>query len=83
MISDRLAALLRKVLKLETFEFQDETSAFHVPGWDSLRHIEVLSAVEREYAIRLRALEALRLKSVGDLQILIDKKTGGGSPESP
>ena len=75
MISDRLASTLRQVLELDSFEFQDDTKAFQVPGWDSLRHVEVLAAVESEYGIRFRALEVLKLKSIGDLQSLVDRKT--------
>ena len=45
MISERLATVLRRVLKLDEFEFRDDTQAFQVPGWDSLRHIELLTAV--------------------------------------
>ena len=75
MISERLATVLRRVLKLDEFEFRDDTQAFQVPGWDSLRHIELLTAVEEEYGIRFRALETLKLKNVGDLQTLVEKKT--------
>lgn len=76
MISDRLAGLLRGLLELPAdFDFADATKAYEVPGWDSLKHAEVLVSVEQEYGIRFKALEAIRLKSVGDLQVLIDKKT--------
>jgi acyl carrier protein len=74
MISTRLAELLRRELKLDAFEFTDDTKAFEVPGWDSLRHVELLSAIEREFGIRFKSLEVLKLQSVGDLQTLIDKK---------
>lgn len=75
-ITTRLAELLRRELKLADFEFTDDTKAFQVPGWDSLRHIELIAAVEREYGVRFRALEVLGLKSLGDLQALIDRKQG-------
>lgn len=77
MISERLAMLLRRELHLDSFDFVDNTKAYDVPGWDSLKHVEILSAVEEEYGIRFRAVEVLRLKSIGDLQTLIDSRTGG------
>ncbi|HVD61362.1 MAG TPA: acyl carrier protein [Gemmatimonadaceae bacterium] len=76
MISDRLANLLRRELNLGTFDFTDSTKAYDVPGWDSLKHVEILAAVEQEYGVRFRAVEILRLKSIGDLQALIDSRTG-------
>lgn len=82
MISDRLATLLRRVLTLDQFDFRDDTKAFQVPGWDSLRHVQILTTIEEEYGIRFRTLEVLRLKSVGDLQVLIDQKTDRGRPDT-
>ena len=77
MISERLATLLRRELTLPGFEFNRETKAYNVPGWDSLKHVELLAAIESEFGIRIRALEALKLESVGDLQALIDRKAPG------
>lgn len=74
MITERLTSTILKVLNLKTFEFKDDTKAFEVPGWDSLSHMQIIAAVEQEYGIRLRNLEIIKLKSVGDLQILIDSK---------
>ncbi len=75
MISARLASLLRRELGLDAFEFHDDTKAFEVPGWDSLRHVALLTTIEEEYGVRFRSLEVLKLKSVGELQALIDRKT--------
>ena len=74
MISERLKAVIFRTLDLDDFDLQDATMASQVPGWDSLTHVKVLTAVESAYAIRFKTLEVLRLKSVGDLQTLIDRK---------
>jgi acyl carrier protein len=74
VISDRLKAELLRVLALEDFDFEDTTLASSVPGWDSLKHIEVIAAIEKAYAIRFKTLEVLRLKNIGDLQRLVDAK---------
>jgi acyl carrier protein len=76
MISPRLHRTILDVLRLESFPLDDATTAAEVPGWDSLAHVAVLAAVEREYAIRFRSMEVLRLRNVGDLQALVDRKTG-------
>lgn len=77
MISERLSSLLKRELDLDAFDFEDETKAFDVPGWDSLRHVELLATIEKEYEIRLRGLEVMRLKSIGELDALIARKLGG------
>lgn len=76
MISPELNALVCRELGLATCELTDETKAWEVPGWDSLSHIRILTAVETQYGFRIRGLEAMSLKQVGDLQRLIDRKTG-------
>lgn len=80
MISDRLGRVILGELGLEAYPLEDETLANTVPGWDSLAHVRVLTAVEKEFGVRFRTLEVLRLKNVGDLQRLVDQKTGGASP---
>lgn len=74
MISDRLKGVILGVLHLDDFNLQDETTAAEVPGWDSLTHVAILAAVEKEYGIRFRSLEVLRLANVGALQALVNRK---------
>jgi len=74
MISERLKAAILKELKLDDYEFTDETAASQVPGWDSLNHINVILAVEKEYKIRFKNIEILRLRNIGELQDLINSK---------
>jgi len=74
MISEELKNVILSALKLDDFNFSDETIAPQVPGWDSLTHVNVILAVEKHYNIRLKNLEILRLKNVGDLQKVVDVK---------
>lgn len=80
MISDRLKKVVLTVLKLKDFDCSDETCAYQVPGWDSLNHVIILAAVEREYAVRFKTLEVLRLKNLGDLQDLVNSKIVDKNP---
>lgn len=74
MLSERLKDVILKELKLDEFQFSDSTTADQVPGWDSLNHINVILAVEKEYNIRFKNIEILRLRNLGELQTLIDSK---------
>jgi len=76
MVSDELKTVILNVLKLDDWEIGDTTLAAEVPGWDSLSHINVVSAVERHFGVRFKNVEVLRLKNVGDLQRLVDSKLG-------
>jgi acyl carrier protein len=76
MVSDELKSVILNVLKLEDWEITDTTLAAEVPGWDSLSHVNVVSAVEKHFGVRFKNVEVLRLSNVGDLQRLVNSKLG-------
>ncbi|MCL4752387.1 MAG: acyl carrier protein [Myxococcales bacterium] len=76
MISQELKAVILRELSLDDFPLDDTTVASTVPGWDSLSHVRVISAVEEAFKVRFKALEVMKLKNVGELQALVDKKRG-------
>ncbi len=79
MISDKLKAAILRELKLSDFPLADTTTAPEVPGWDSLAHVRILACIEADFGIQFRGLEVLRLRTVGDLQKLVDKKCAAKS----
>lgn len=74
MISDKLKKAILTELKLDDFNIEDATMANQIPGWDSLNHINVITAIEKDYGLRFKAIEVLKCKNIGDLQKLIDSK---------
>lgn len=75
MISEKLINVIKKELKLnDGFELKPEMTANQVPGWDSLNHINIIVAIEKEFAVRFKGLEILKAKNIGDLQRLINSK---------
>lgn len=74
MISERLIDVIKKELKLGTFDFHPETTADQVPGWDSLSHINIIFSIETEFGVKFKGIEILKVKNLGDLQRLLDSK---------
>jgi acyl carrier protein len=74
MITPDLKHAILDVLKLEEWDIRDETRADQIPGWDSLSHVSVISAIEQRFQVRFKGREVLKLKSIGDLQRLLDSK---------
>lgn len=74
MIEERLKATILAALGLDDYPLTEKTIAPDVPGWDSLSHVIVLTAVEKEYQVRFRANEAMNLANVGALQALVRRK---------
>lgn len=80
MVDPRIVEVIRRVTDNHDLQVDEETQAFMVPGWDSLKHIEILLAIQDEYAIRIGPREILRLKNVGDLQELLHAKLVNQAP---
>jgi len=76
MISQELKKVILTQLDLDDFDLQDDTVAPQVPGWDSLNHVNIILAVEKHFNVKFKSYEVLRLKNVGDLQNLVNLKTG-------
>lgn len=74
MISDKLKKVILDTLKIDDFVLTPEMTADQVPGWDSLSHLNVITAVEKEFGIRFKTLELLKLKNIGELQQIINQK---------
>ena len=76
MISDRLKQIICDTLELnvDDIQIEDTTLASEVPGWDSLNHINVITAIEADYNVKFKGIEVLKLKNIGDLQKLVNSK---------
>lgn len=77
MVSAKLKKVILAELDLEDWDIADDTVASAVPGWDSLSHVRIISAVEDAFNVRFRTSEIVRLRNVGQLQALLDGKAGG------
>lgn len=58
-------------LLLDPTDLSPETTAGDVPEWDSLMHISILVAVEKEFNVRFRVGEVEKTKNVGEFADLI------------
>jgi acyl carrier protein len=53
---------------------RDDLTAADVEGWDSLSHINLIVAVEKEFKIKLTTADIRALTTVGDFIALIARK---------
>jgi acyl carrier protein len=70
----RLDAIFQDIFDDPSLEVSDGMIASDVEGWDSLSHINLIVAVEKEFKIRLTTAEVRGLNNVGDLTALILNK---------
>jgi len=72
-LKERLNKVFRDVFDDDSIEVVDAMTAKDIPEWDSLMHVILVVAVEKEFKIRLNAAEVGQLKNVGEMLNLIEK----------
>ncbi len=73
-MNDKINEIFRKVFNNPTLEINETTTANDVDGWDSISHLSMISAVEKEFDIKFKLKDLMKLKNVGDLQNIINFK---------
>jgi len=74
-----LTEVFQDVFMRDDLTATPELSAKDVPGWDSLKQIEIVIAVQEAFGIKLTTREVDRLTCVGDLADAVARKTGSES----
>jgi acyl carrier protein len=73
-ILGKLQLIFRDVFDDSRLAIGPESNAETVEGWDSLAHINLVSAIEQEFAVRFALGELETLKNVGEMIDLIQSK---------
>jgi acyl carrier protein len=66
-IVKQVTDIFRDVLDNENIVLTDETTAGDIAEWDSLNHIHLVVAVEKQFGIRFPVGEMQRWKNVGQM----------------
>lgn len=73
-ILTKVTEIFREVLDNEDITLADTTTANDIEEWDSLSHIQLIVAIEKEFKIKFTSAEILSWKNVGELVDNINKK---------
>lgn len=66
-VLDRVQEIFRDVLDDDEIVLTDQTTADDVDDWDSLSHIQLVVAVEKEFDIKFSSKEILSWKNIGEM----------------
>ena len=67
----QLYNIIGKVLNVDIGLLNEESNAQNTPRWDSMRHIEVIFAVESAFHVRFTMPEIANLRKLGDIRRLL------------
>ena len=67
LIRTRLNGVFQDVFDDDDLQITEDTSAADIDEWDSLMHVTLIVATEKEFKIKLNAAAIGNLKNVGEL----------------
>jgi acyl carrier protein len=74
VIAERLTQTFRTTFGKNDIQLTRDTTANDIKEWDSLMHINLIVAVEKEFRVRFSTLEVMSLNTVGDLADMVARK---------
>jgi acyl carrier protein len=69
-----LTSVFREVFDDDELVLTPDLTANDVDGWDSLAHIRLILSVQKKFGVKFSPVEMNRLKNVGDLIDLTQRK---------
>ncbi len=67
--------LIKEVLFIEEgIELTDETGPDDIEAWDSLGHVNIITAVEDEFEIEISPEEIGEIQTIGDIKKMLAQK---------
>ncbi len=66
-IYERLNEVFQDVFGDDEITVHNDTTAADIDGWDSLRHITLLAAIEDEFDIEFSMGATVKMKNVGEM----------------
>ena len=73
-IFERLDRVFQDVFDDDTIHVTPKTTADDIEDWDSLEHITLISAVEREFRMKFKMGEISSMKNVGEMVDIIKSR---------
>jgi acyl carrier protein len=73
-IHEKLAGVFRDVFNNPALDISDTTTASDIEEWDSINHVTLVVAVEKEFGVSFTTRDVRRLENVGDLVQLIARR---------
>jgi acyl carrier protein len=65
---DRIKQTMASVWNVPADEIPEDADATSLPGWDSMRHLELMLELEMTFGVRISAEEVPELTSIGAIE---------------
>lgn len=76
-VFERLDRVFQKVFDDRSIRVNRATTAKDIEDWDSMEHITLIGAVEREFRMRFTMKEVSSMKNVGEMADIVLARSRG------
>jgi acyl carrier protein len=73
-LMERVQSVLRDMFLNDSLVIADDTKLDDIPEWDSMLHVTLVMALEREFDVRLNAREASQSVAIRSILDLLEAK---------
>ena len=73
-VNDRVGRIVSAVLGIPGAAIDDETSPETVPEWDSMQHLQLILALEQEFAMQFEVEEIESMQRVGAIRRVVETR---------
>jgi acyl carrier protein len=78
-VKARVEKTVRAVFRLAASERLEEVVYKEHPRWDSLGHIQLILALEKEFGVKFSSEEVVSVKTADDLAAAVSRRQKSGS----
>ena len=73
-MNEKLKKMLMDIFNLTESEFSFNFKKQDITSWDSLKHMELISSIEKEFQVNLEMLEIVQMRSIPDIINILKNK---------
>ena len=80
-ILEKLNEIFRDIFDDDSLVITETTTANDVEDWDSIEHINLIDAVEKEFGMKFKMQEVSGMKNVGEMVQIIAERCAEPEPK--
>ena len=73
-IEEKVKEIIAKVLEVPADQINEDTAIGDIPEWDSLSHIQIISAIEKEFGFHFTPDVMMDLEDVSDISAAVEER---------
>ena len=73
-IEEKVKEIIAKILEVKAEDINEDTAIGDIPEWDSLSHIQIISAIEKEFGFNFTPDVMMDLEDVSDIVAAVEER---------